>query len=323
MELRARRRRVTITGSLLALLLGTAIAIAAAPTPSCALEPMTVGYYGSDATLAAFIAKDEGFFEKHGIDATVKQMSGVSTAAPLALVAGSVQVIASSFPTAVLAAEQGLDVKILAGTTVSAPGFHISALVVRPELDIKTAKDVEGHTVGVPGINNFLHILMVKWLRDSGADPTKVHFIEVGMPQMADLLRSGQVDAATPVEPVTTRLLGGGAGKLVAYYTDGLPAGTSPYVLTIAGNYAATHAAVVAGFRAALDDGLAWYHAHPDEADPILVKYLRLPIEVLRASPKAPYDNKITTQQVAFWIDEMTKQQLLSKPPDPASLIAQ
>lgn len=195
--------------------------------------------------------------------------------------------------------------------------------MVRPNLDIKTAKDVEGRTVGVPGINNFLHILMVKWLSDNGADPAKAHFIEVGMPQMADLLRSGQVDAATPVEPVTTRLLGSGAGKLVSYYTDGLPAGTSAYVLTIGGSYAAAHPAVVAAFRAALDDGLAWYHAHPDNADAIIVKYLRLSMDIVRASPKEPYDNKITTQQVAFWIDEMTKQKLLSKPLDPASLIAQ
>jgi NitT/TauT family transport system substrate-binding protein len=163
---------------------------------------------------------------------------------------------------------------------------------------------------------------MVKWLRDNGADAAKVHFIEVGMPQMADLLRSGQVDGATPVEPVTTRLLGSGAGKLVTYYTDGLPPGTSAYVQIIAGNYAATHPEIVAGFRAALDDGLAWYHAHPDEVDPMIVKYLKLPIEVVRTSPKSPYDNKITPQQVSFWIDEMTKQKLLSQPLDPASLIA-
>lgn len=321
MKLPAKGQRVTIVGNLLALL-AAAVAIGGTPARSYALEPMTVGYYGSDATLATFIAKEEGFFEKHGIDATVKQMSGVSTAAPLALVAGSVQVISASFPTAVLAAEQGLDVEILAGTTVSAPGFHIAALVMRPELTIKTAKDVEGHTVGVAGINNFLHVLMVKWLRDNGADPAKVHFIEVGMPQMADLLRSGQIDAATPVEPVTTRLLGSGAGKLVVYYTDGLPAGTSAYVQMIGGAYAAAHPEIVAAFRAALDDGLAWYKVHPDDVDPMLAKYLRLPIEVLRASPKAPYDNKITTQQVTFWIDEMTKQKLLSQPLDPASLIA-
>lgn len=321
MKLRAMRPRGAKIGNLLALL-GAAIAIGGAAAPSRALEPMIVGYYGSDATLATFIAKDEGFFEKHGIDATVKQMSGVSTQAPLALVAGSVEVTSGSFPTAVLAAEQGLDVKILAGTTVSAPGFHISALVMRPELDIKTAKDVEGHSVGVPGINNFIHVLMVKWLRDNGADPAKVHFIEVGMPQMADLLRSGQIDAATPVEPITTRLLGSGAGKLVSYYTDGLPAGTSAYVLMIGGKYAATHPEIVAAFRAALDDGLAWYRAHPDAVDAIIVKYLRLPAEVVRASPKAPYDNKITPQQVAFWLDEMSKQKLLAQRFDPASLIA-
>jgi ABC-type nitrate/sulfonate/bicarbonate transport system substrate-binding protein len=90
----------------------------------------------------------------------------------------------------------------------------------------------------------------------------------------------------------------------------------------IGGGYAATHPAIVASFRAALDDGLAWYHAHPDEVDALIAKYIRLPIEVVRASPKAPYDNQITTQQVAFWIDEMTRQKLLSRRLDPASLIA-
>src|SRR5262249_7198730 len=117
-------------------------------------------------------------------------------------------------------------------------------------------------------------------------------------------------------------LLGGNAGKLVSYYTDGLPAGISPYVLMIGGKYAETHREIVAAFRAALDDGLAWYQTHPDEADAIIVKYLRLSPEVVKASPKAPYDNKITTQQVAFWLDEMTKQKLLAQRFDPASLIA-
>ena len=118
MRLPAKRQRVTIIGNMLKLL-GAAIAMVGAPAPSCALEPMTIGYYGSDATLATFIAKEEGFFEKHGIDATVNQMSGASTAAPLGFVGGSVQVTSTSFPTVVLAAEQGLDVKILAGTTAS------------------------------------------------------------------------------------------------------------------------------------------------------------------------------------------------------------
>ena len=150
-----------------------------------------------------------------------------------------------------LAAEQGLDVKILAGTTVAAPGFHIAALVVRPALDIKTAKDVEGHSVGVAGINNFLHHpccgQMARRQRRRSRQGA-FHRSRRAFLQMADLLRSGQIDAATPVEP------GDDApprqrrrGKLVAYYTDGLPAGTSAYVLMIGGTYAATHPAIVAG----------------------------------------------------------------------------
>ncbi len=63
MRLPAKRQRVTIIG-----MLGAAIAIVDAPTPSCALESMTIGYYGSDATLATFIAKDEGFSENMVVD---------------------------------------------------------------------------------------------------------------------------------------------------------------------------------------------------------------------------------------------------------------
>ncbi len=297
-----------------------AIGVAVA-SPARALDKVLIGYFGSDATLAAFIAKDQGYFEAHGIDATVQQMSGNSTAVPVAIAADSVQVAVTSFPTLVLAAENGIDVRILAGTTVSSPGLHVSALVVRPELDVKTAKDVEGKTVGVPGINNFIHVLMVKWLGDNGADPAKVHFVEAPMPQMADLLHSGQIDAATPVEPITTRLLGGGAGKLVSYYTDGLPVGTSAYILLVGGAYASAHPATVKALRASLDEGLAYYRTHPEEIDVILAKYLHFPIEILRASPKAQYDNQITRDQVAFWIDAMKKQKLTSRDLDPASLI--
>jgi ABC-type nitrate/sulfonate/bicarbonate transport system substrate-binding protein len=100
-----------------------------------------------------------------------------------------------------------------------------------------------------------------------------------------------------------------------------MPVSMSAYVMMIGGSYAASHREAVDGFRAALDESAAWYKQHPDDVDSMLAKYLHLPIEVLRASTKAPYDNKITTQQAAFWVDEMTKQKLLSQPLDPASLI--
>src|SRR5579875_3858997 len=60
MTLPATRHRIAMARNLLAAL-AAFIAFGGPATPSRALEPITVGYFGSDATLATFIAKDEGF----------------------------------------------------------------------------------------------------------------------------------------------------------------------------------------------------------------------------------------------------------------------
>ena len=64
MKLPANGRRVTTMGSLLALLVGGRRDRRRADAGARWLEPMTIGYYGSDATLATFIAKEEGIFRE-------------------------------------------------------------------------------------------------------------------------------------------------------------------------------------------------------------------------------------------------------------------
>ena len=197
--------------------------------PAHALEKATIGYNSVADFVLAFIAKDQGFFEKHGLDADLKLNQVSLVATPTVLTAGSIDIGGVTPPALLLADENGLDIKIVAGADQTAPGFHLSAIVVRADSDIKTAADLKGKTVAVPGLNDLLHILVVKWLGDHGVAKSDVHYVEVSMVQLGDTLKSGRVDAVVPVAPFTTRIATSG-GHVLAYYVDDLPGGIPPVV---------------------------------------------------------------------------------------------
>jgi NitT/TauT family transport system substrate-binding protein len=138
---------------------------------------------------------------------------------------------------------------------------------------------------------------------------------------MNDLLHAKQLDAALPAEPFLTQITQSGSGALVSYYTDSLPVGTLTFTWVAMADYAKAHPDVIAGFRAAVDEALAYYAAHPESRAPTLAKFTKIPLAVLEKTPPAPYDNTVDLSHTAFWVDVMTKQKLLLKPIDAASLL--
>ena len=80
-----------------------------------------------------------------------------------------------------------------------------------------------------PGSNAFLHVLFVKWLVEKGVDPKSVNFVEVTFPTMADIIKSGGVDAVLTAEPFVTRMTNAGLGSVGARYAAEL-ARTDPII---------------------------------------------------------------------------------------------
>lgn len=291
------------------------------PTPAQALEKATIGYNSVADFVLAFIAKDQGFFDKRGLDADLKLNQVSLVATPTVLTAGSIDIGGVTPPALLLADENGLDIKIVAGADQTAAGFHLSGIVLRADSDIKTAADLKGKTVAVPGLNDLLHILVVKWLGDRGVAKSDVHYVEVSMVQLGDALKSGRVDAVVPVEPFTTRIATSG-GRVLAYYVDDLPAGIPPVVWAATGKYAAAHPAVVKAFRAGLADAADYYEAHPEIGSETLSYYIKLPPEVLRNIPIPPAIATVDASQIRYWVDIMRQQKMLTKAVDPATVMA-
>lgn len=263
-----------------------------------------------------FIAKDQGFFAAHGIDATLQLMTSNATSIPSALVGNSIQVGGTTLPVVLQADDSGLNVKAIAGSGSYVPGNHLSAIVVPADSPVQKPKDLEGKSVGVTGLNNMVHIILVKWFADQGADPKKIHFVEIQIQQTPDLVKSKAVDAAVAFEPFLSRIVASGTGRVLSYYTDFVPQGTATMVWAVAGDYAAAHPETVKAIRAALADSMAYHKAHPDRDEPTLEKYLPVPPAVLKTIPPSVYINDIGASQVTYWSGMMTDQKLIAKPAD-------
>jgi NitT/TauT family transport system substrate-binding protein len=90
------------------------------------------------------------------------------------------------------------------------------ALASAPKMakEIRTLKDLENRTVGVSGLGNGDHILVLYLMTREGANPNRVRFATIGT-NLLDALRLGQVDAGMVQEPALTLVTSAGGGVIV------------------------------------------------------------------------------------------------------------
>lgn len=77
---------------------------------------ITLGYTGANAFVAAFVAKDQGFFAKRRLDVTL-QLVPVGSTIAAAMPGGTLQVGTLTPPAFLLAYEGGIEVQIVSGAT--------------------------------------------------------------------------------------------------------------------------------------------------------------------------------------------------------------
>jgi NitT/TauT family transport system substrate-binding protein len=257
------------------LALGAALVAAAAPHPAASQAPakITIGTGKEADFLPAFVARDKGLFAKHGLDANLVVMPTPSLVPP-ALVSGSVQIGASAPPNILLAADGGLDIVAIAGAARLVASNPKTSLVTRRGVTVAHAGDLAGKKVGVPDGNSVIGWFLRKWLIEHRVPVARVAIVETPVDQTGDLLKSGQIDAAALGEPLLSRIVaGGGATKSVDFVSQ-----VNPDVLgtfwAATRTYAAANGPVIAAFRAALADAVAFIRSNRDEAKAIEQKEL-------------------------------------------------
>jgi NitT/TauT family transport system substrate-binding protein len=295
------------------------IALVATAGGAPAQQKITIGGTPNTGPATAMVADVEGIFQKHGFDAAYTLIT-INPSIPPALVSGSLQIGIPTPTTFLQSIDGGLDLVIIAGVADNSKRTPLQ-IIVRKGSGIKEPKDLVGKKFGAPGLNAVLHVMTRHWLMQQGIDPKSVNFVEAVFPVHGDMLRSGQIDAVVSVDPFATGILARGDGVLLADLMSIFPEGNPNQMYVMTRDYATKNPAVVNAFRAAIDEAAAFIAANPEKARQDLGKVLKLPPSAVASLILPAVDTKVTAQQVAFWIDVMRKQNMLSRQIDPAKLI--
>ncbi len=283
---------------------------------------MAFGFTAVTDFASVFVAREEGYFQKRGLDVELKFIPLNSTI-PAAIESDSLQVGGPTPSVFLQAVDGGLDHVVLAGGGVTAKSVTGFGLVARAGSGIKTAQDCVGKKVGVPGLGAFLHVTFRAWLKQAGVDYKKVNFVEASFPQHGDLLRGGSLDAVVTADPFMSRITDSGAGYVASYYSTFLDPGNHTILHAAKRAWVQKNPAAAKGFREAVVEGAAFMGKPGNDAKvrEIIGKYIKLPPEVLAKVQISPPGPTVSEKQMTYWVNLMKDQEMLKATPDVGKLI--
>jgi len=221
--------------------------------------------------LALFVAEDQGFFKKRGLEVEIGFTPG-SPALREGLANGSHQIAHAAVDNAVAMIELAkADAVIVAGG-----GNGATELMVRPE--INSIADLRGKTAVVDAPNTAYALIMYKMLEMKGLKRAEYKIVSAGgCPQRLDAMRKDPANAFSMLYPPCTilaekegfRSLGAGVDVVGPYQATGIFV-MRPWAKANADTLVKYIQAVIEGYRYAADP------AHKMDAAATLSKHLNI-----------------------------------------------
>jgi len=275
----------------------------------------------TDSFGEAYYAQDMGFFAEHNVNVEFTGSSGGAIAIN-ALAGNSADVgVANPLSTA-QAYAKGIPISILAGGGLYTTASPATLLLVPKSSTLRTPKDLEGKTIGLPGLGDQLQAATIVWLQKNGVDPAKVHFIEVNPgPLIYSALMRDRVDAATAPEPTLTESVQGGA----RIFGDPFAAVAPRFFIGIwiaRNDWIKTNPEVARRFVDAIYEAGKWANGHPNESAAILAKYAKGDPMLFRSMRRAAYASALTPQLIQPPLDAGLHTGLLPSAVSASDLVA-
>lgn len=204
------------------------------------------------------MAKEKGFFEKHGVEIEHVEFEGDATMLQ-ALVAGEIDSMEANPASTISAVEKGAGLKII-GSTI--PGLPYALYVNK---DINSFADLRGKDVGVSKPGAFPEMVLKAMMDAEGVDPNSVNLVNAGSDaQRQQALIAGKIDAVANSSEFVPMAEKDGY-KVLAYAIDVVP--EYPRFVIVANEDSLKEKSDAAvGFLAAEMEGLTYAHNHKDEA---------------------------------------------------------
>ena len=232
------------------------------PTSGDNTAKTTVNIGVGTATFVAPLSSDS--FATSGLDLVQKPINSGAAAVPL-LLNGQLQFAAADSVSALTAISKNVPLVIVAAAATSGSSAQndATAVLVKGNSPIRSAKDLEGKKLAVNGIGNIAQLGTAAAIDKLGGDSSKVQFVELPPPAILPAIQNGTVDAAAASEPAVTQGEAAGLRSLFSPTAEALPS-VPLFVYVTSQSYLSQHRDVVTKFAQAMVKANNFAAQHPD-----------------------------------------------------------
>jgi NitT/TauT family transport system substrate-binding protein len=270
-----------------------------------------------------FLGREKGFFRQEGIEVRPQLTEGGAEVAA-GVQSGSFDFGYAGVIPILIAKAQGLPVQIVATTDdqLKDPKEADVITVARGDSGIRTAKDLEGATVGVNLLKGVAEVVIRASIEKDGGDPSKVKLLEVPFPEMVAALEAKRIDAAFIPEPFLLQAVQGGAQVIEnASYQAVDPEGFELGIYFASDQYIEENPDVVDRFVRASNRSAEYAAAHPDEVRKIITTYTEIPADLVRKIKLPRWDPELRRESLQLQAEFTKKYGIIEEEPNLDDLI--
>jgi NitT/TauT family transport system substrate-binding protein len=230
-------------------------------------EKIRLGAYEGDVGALGWIAQEQGFFKKVGLDAELKGYGSGKDAAD-ALRAGTVDVAMASEYVVAARSFTEPELRILGSVAF----YRNKGVVGRRDRGISSPADLKGKRIGLTSPSGAEYSLSV-FLALYGLTVRDVKLVKLGPPQIVEAIRKGDIDAAITWDPHVRAIETALGPNGISFQGDGLDV----YLLLVARqDVAAANSKAIAKMLRALILAEEWARVHPEEAKGLVAARFKL-----------------------------------------------
>jgi len=273
--------------------------------------PVRIGVNPIDSYPVVRFAQDRGYFSDAGLDVQLTTiLAGLRMME--AMSGNDIDVATADVIQLGNAFNHGLPFAIFATTGLYKASNPQLALCVARTSSVQTAKDLQDQPIGCISLTSLTTLSLREWLRQGGADATRVKLVEMPYPLMAPALVRGTVAAALLAEPVLTM-----EKDVIRILTDPFTrVGSTFYVgCEIAKrDWIVTNRDVARRVARALFAAAAWANDHHDEASALMAKYSNTDVEQIRTMTRPIFATSLDPRLLQPPLDIAYRYGVLTKP---------
>ena len=264
-----------------------------------------IAYQPYEYSAQVLYAKEAGLFAKHGLNVDLQEIA-YGSALAAAVASNAVDVGIATITTLSIAHSHKIPFLIIApGAEFKSSRPPTGFLVVGKQTAIFSAKDMNGKTVGTPGLATIGEYGVRAWVDANGGDATTLKFVEMPFSQMPAAFASGQIDAAFVGEPFLAE-----ARKTARPLAREMDVLGSQYVITAwfaMAPWIAAHPDLVARFNATMRETSVWAAENPSKSIEILAHAFKQDPATISKSGLATFAERITPAMIESQITMTAK----------------